>query len=54
MEGINRACDVRGHSNVEWSIISITVEIDAMSPDDTAKRKHLNTDKNWTWDQAWC
>ena len=35
-------------SNVELSIISITLKIDATSPDDTAKRQQIQTVKDWT------
>ena len=40
------------HSNVEVSIISIIVKIDAMSPDDTAKRQCIPAEEVRTLDGA--
>lgn len=40
-----------GDNDIELSI-GITVKIDAMSPDDTAKGQRIQIEKDWTKDRA--
>uniref|UniRef100_A0A8C6SL02 C-type lectin domain-containing protein n=1 Tax=Neogobius melanostomus TaxID=47308 RepID=A0A8C6SL02_9GOBI len=56
-QGISSACTfkkcihwpgvIRRHGDVQLCIISVTMKVDSMSPDDITKREHIQVKKHW-------